>query len=198
MPIIDINLLNNATDKQKMRMRIGLLQYAYIMSHFNPMDEDFRDVFNDFYLSSKPRMRRPGNRIPFFETMQEVRQANNIFDISDLVDILKERLELGTYEFSFATKLLHTVCNYLPIYDSKVRNYLKRYEHVDFWLYYQPIEHVEVQILHDWQLLKEWYRDFMKTQRCHEWIEWFDSNFPEYAYISSVKKIDFIIFIFNQ
>ena len=45
---------------------------------------------------------------------------------------LYDVLAIGKYEFSFATKLLHTVNVDSPIYDSKVRVYLKNEEGVDF------------------------------------------------------------------
>lgn len=46
-----------------------------------------------------------------------------------LIDIVKELYDeftINKYEFAFATKLLHTINNESPIYDLKVRIYLKK------------------------------------------------------------------------
>ena len=192
--------LNEISDRQIMEMKIGLLQYDYIQTKFSRhMDnEDFRDVFTNFYLSSQGRMRLPENRKPFFEIMFN---CDSNIDLIELVNYLYEVLPIDMYEFSFATKLLHTVNNQSPIYDSKVFKYLKKEEQVDFWdiqgakkdRYGNEISKIE-KIKNNWDRLNDWYRIFLPSSRGRSWIDWFDSNFPTYAHISDVKKIDFIIF----
>lgn len=47
-------------------------------------------------------------------------------------------------------------------------------------------------------MIKNWYNNFIKNdQRYTQWINWFDGKFPQHKNISNVKKIDFLIFIFN-
>lgn len=54
------------------------------------------------------------------------------------------------------------------------------------------------QFQHDWGMIKNWYNNFIKNdQRYTQWINWFDGKFPQHKNISNVKKIDFLIFIFN-
>lgn len=188
----------NVTEKQLMNLQLGLIQYEYIRSHYQIDDEDFRDVFTSFYLSSQARMRNSENRNPFFELLRETKADSSLIDI---VNNLNEKLPLGMYEFSFATKLLHTVNNSSPIYDSKIYQYLKKERNVDFWDIqsnkcdsdgnkYSKIDKIK----HNWEELKNWYNSFILTNECDEWIKWFDNNFPNYQHISNVKKIDFIIF----
>ena len=143
-------------------------------------------------------MKLPGNRIPFFEKLFHCKKEQ---DLIDLVIYLHDNLALADYEFSFATKLLHTVNPDSPIYDSKVYKYLKKEERVDFWNIQairrdargREIDKIE-KIAHNWDRLTLWYSYFLASKRGEKWIKWFDKNFPSYAHISNVKKIDFIIF----
>ena len=67
---------------------------------------------------------------PFFELLGNTKRNDSLVGI---VKKLCEAFHEEMYEFSFATKLLHTVNPKSPIYDSKVISYLKHYEGVDFW-----------------------------------------------------------------
>lgn len=183
--------LRAITDRQVLSIRNAINMYTYIQTHRERDDEDFRDVFTEFYLSSQGVMRKEENQIPFFRKLRECDPSQ---DLVELVEELYEELPVHKYEFSFATKLLHTVNNDSPIYDSKVRDYLKHNEGVDFWLYYRPRENIMGQIRHDWVLLKSWYQEFLKTPRAKGWVAWFDNQFPDAAWISPTKKVDFIIF----
>lgn len=194
--MIDLNLI---TERQLMEMEVGLLQYEYIRSHFDLGDnEDFREVFTNFYLSSQGKMRQEDNRNPFFEKLFNTEPNQNLIE---LVQYLYDHLALSMYEFSFATKLLHTINNNSPIYDSKVYEYLKREEDVDFidiqssrrkknGRLMNKLERIE----HNWNELNEWYGSFLQSPRGREWINYFDEHFPRYSHINNVKKIDFIIF----
>ena len=125
----------------------------------------------------------------------------NSIDLIELVNYLYKVLAVDMYEFSFATKLLHTVNNQSPIYDSKIFKYLKKEERVDFWdiqvvkkdRYGNEITKIE-KIKNNCNRLNDWYRSFLPSSRGRSWIDWFNSNFPSYVHISDIKKIDFIIF----
>ena len=175
-------------------MRNSNNTYLYIQKRKGIDDEDFRDVFTDFCLSSQGAMRKRENRIPFFDKLHNCDPKQ---DFASLVEELYDILEVRKYEFSFATKLLHTVNPDSPIYDSKVRMHLKNEEGVDFWLYYRPRVDVLELIKHDWTLLQRWYQSFLGTERAKKWIDWFDARFPDASHISPTKKVDFIIFVCN-
>ena len=117
---------------------------------------------------------------------------------------LKRRTKKGSYEFSLGSKLLHTRNPLVPIYDRKVREYLSQKEKVNLWWQIPQRESGaprgttdEKKILHDWDILREWYCDLFAGPRGAEWIAWFDSCFPDFNNISNVKKIDFIIYATN-
>lgn len=186
------------TPRQKLAIAKGLCDYRYIMEYWKQNDSDFQKVFYDFYLKARwAIMNKTGNKEPYFKKLQEISPDDSLIDI--LKD-LKLRMESDSYEFSIGSKLLHTRNPSMPIYDSKVRDYLSAEEKVSF-LWYQSgtsrdksaLEKIE----YDWKKLREWYDCFLNSEQGLEWLSWFDRCFPAYADISSVKKVDFIIFATN-
>ena len=194
--------VSKITPRQELIIAKGLCDYQYIMENWKKDDSDFRAVYYDFYLkASWAVMSKENNSQPYFEKLQS---ENLNDDLMAILADLKGRMESKRYEFSLVTKLLHTRNPKLPIYDSKVREYLSREKKVNLWWQIPNKESgakrgttEEKKIEHDWDLLREWYADFLESERGKEWIDWFDDNFPTYKNISPVKKIDFIIFATN-
>ena len=197
--------VDNITEYQKLIIVKGLYDYQYIMNNWeNVSDDDFYKVYYNFYLSARGGiMRRDGNKVPYYKKLREISPNE---DFIEVLNQLKDEMQSNSYEFSLVSKLLHTRNPVMPIYDSKVREYLSKNEEVEFWWYRNkdmygntaPRGTIEIeQIKHDWQELCKWYLSFQESVRCKKWIEWFDINFPEFKNISNVKKIDFIIFATN-
>lgn len=193
---IDVNMI---TPKQKLTIEKGLCDYQYIMDNWQVNDSDFQNVFYDFYLKARwSVMTKPSNKKLYFQKLQSISPKNSLLDI--LID-LKDKMEKSSYEFSLASKLLHTRNDMSPIYDSKVRIYLSQEENVNFW-WQIPLKVSGAprgtsdikKIEHDWSELKCWYTSFISSQKGKQWIDWFNINFPNYTYISDIKKVDFIIF----
>ena len=178
---------------------MGLLQYDYIQAKFfSGIDnDDFRDVFTNYYCIPQFGMRRSENRNHFFEKLFNCSKNQ---DLVDLVNYLQTNCPAGSYTFSFATKLLHTVNPDSPIFDRKSYRYLKREERVDLWSVISFTKDSQGKrvykpgiIEHNWETLNSWYSSFLVSKRGKSWINWFDSNFPSHHSISNVKKIDLII-----
>lgn len=193
------------TEYQKLTIVKGLYDYQYIMNNWKKVnDNDFYKVYYNFYLSARGGvMRNESNKNPYFAKLRDISLEENFIKI---ISELKEEMESKSYEFSLVTKLLHTKNPSMPIYDSKVREYLAMNEEVEFWWYRRKgmygssakrgtseIKKIE----HDWKNLCEWYSKFLASERGKNWIKWFDTNFPEFINISNVKKVDFIIFATN-
>lgn len=194
--------INNITPRQKLTIAKGLCDYQFIMENWQTNNEDFKEVYYEFYLKARWAVMTKANNInPYFKKLQ------NISPTEDLVKIIKElseEMEQQSFEFSLGSKLLHTRNPSVPIYDSKVKNYLAKEENVEFWwnrskdMYGSsaPRSVSELdKIKHDWINLCEWYNQFLSSSRGEEWVNWFDNNFPNYKNISNLKKIDFIIFV---
>lgn len=185
------------TSRQKLTIAVGLAEYEYIMTNWEYNDADFQEVYYEFYLKARwAVMSKPGNRMPYFQKLQTISPQA---DLMEILDALKVEMEKHSNELSIGSKLLHTRNPYVPIYDSKVREYLQKEEDISFWWHITgsaaPRGTSEREkIAHDWAELCAWYAGFLPSARGKQWIEWFDTNFPAYRHISDVKKVDFIIF----
>lgn len=123
----------------------------------------------------------------------------------DLIDILKDLFtSMGSsqYQFSFATKMLHTKNTDRPIFDSKVRQYLSTEYGVKFRdpnyrrKAVRDVHLAKIDVFkHNWKELKDWYSSFLspKNKESQILLDWFDKQFPSFATIDKVKKIDTLI-----
>lgn len=208
--------LEKITDKQKLIIRTGIYPYVYILKHHRDDDDDFRSVYYDFYLKSRSAVFSKYKYIKANEDSEKKERTkienpnwNYYFDllyqskgtesIETIVKELHDNLTSKSFEFSFASKLLHTKNSSLPIYDSKVRKYLKEAYDKEF----KTESKVSYENINsDWEMLKNWYKEFLTSPEASRWIEWFDSEFAtiddkeikDIKEMSSYKKIDSIIF----
>lgn len=190
--------LNKITPRQKLTIAKGLCDYQYIMENWYKNDEDFQKVYYEFYLKSRwSEINKGDNKKIYFNLLKSISPDTCLVSI---VTALKKGMNSCSNEFSIASKLLHTRNPSLPIYDSKIREYLSKKENVNLWWQIpnkvsgaprctKELDKIE----HDWYLLCKWYEEFESEQ----WISWFDSSFPAFKDIANVKKIDFIIFAAN-
>lgn len=188
-------------DRQKLELKKALLDYQFIMKNIdNVKNRDFQDVYYKFYLSARWAVYgNQENRTKYFEVLNNCKDET---DLGKIVETLHDELnninspkKVIGYDFSVATKMLHTHHPEMPIYDSKIHNYLSKFEDVSFkWQNVEPDKKVE-QIKEDYQNLVDWYKKFQESDEGKNWIAWFNDNFPDLdKEISGVKKIDFIIF----
>ncbi len=202
----------NATKRQILELKKALLDYQFIMDNKYSKDkkskEDFKDVYYKFYLSARWAVyANEDNRKKYFEVFDDQKDTTELIKIvqalhDKLNDDIDPQKTFG-YDFSVATKILHTHHPENPIFDSKVKKYLdslaKKNEEKFYWSKDLKIsEDKQGQIEHDWKLLNDWYKNFQKSDEGKDWIDWFDNEFPDYKDISNVKKIDFIIFALSE
>ena len=187
--------ITKISGKQILTIEKGLLDYDFIMKNWKSNSSDFQEVYYEFYLKAEfATFGNLYNRIVYFNRLKAMKPTDTLFDImADLNKIKKHN------EFSVSTKLLHTFNPANPIYDSKIREYLSKDEHVDLWWNLSktgaPRSTPKIdKIKHDWVVLNDWYNSFLKSTDGKKWIAWFNGQFPKYTSISDVKKIDFIIF----
>ena len=191
--------INNITPRQKLKISKGLCDYQYIMDNWSKNDNDFQEVYYQFYLKARwAVMSKQENKLPYFEMLQKISPEEPLLEV---LKELRERMESGCYEFSLGSKLLHTRNPSIPIYDKNVREYLAEEEKLCFWWHRsgggvrlpRGVSELE-KIKHDWDILCDWYEEFLRSERGKQWVEWFNISFPNYINISNVKKVDFIIF----
>lgn len=188
-------ILDRITEREKLIIAKGLLDYQFIMDNWKRNTKDFQDVYYEFYLKARwAIMKNSQNSDAYFDVLGSI--GSNA-EIMNVIEALRSKLGSDQYEFSICSKLLHTVNPNSPIYDSKVRKYLSKEEKVKLCFHTNKNIDKKEKIEKDWQAICNWYKNFLGSERGKEWIAWFDENFPSYSSISDYKKIDFIIFATN-
>lgn len=175
---IDVKDLFSSPSKKR-----TIEKYAAITEMFWKIDatqsREFQKNFNGFY-----RVRRN-------QAWQEVYYA--IMERGKSCPLPFERVlreiynKTGMVEASFASKLLHTLNPDMPIWDQFVLKHLN---------IKVPVCKGEKKIKTVARLYGEivaWYQSALNMVIGKIKIEEFDKTFPEYAWISSTKKIDFLL-----
>lgn len=161
----------------------GVDKYADIMQTFFlsnvSTNRDFQRKFNGFY-----RVRRNTDwQNIYYDIMERGKTGELNFE-----NILRELyIKTGRVEASFASKLLHTLNNNMPIWDRYVLQNLglkmpicngeKKFE-IAVYLYYKIVD---------------WYDKALSTIEIQQKTVEFDETFPEYKWFSKTKKLDFLL-----
>jgi len=133
----------------------------------------------------------------YFKVMEHYRDNDHI-DIEDVVNRLYEvpsnSKEIKTLQFSFATKLLHTIDNTQPIYDSLVGDF-----------YFFPRINLSWKYEHKLRDYKKIYYFLQKEQKrildkglLSESIQRFRERFSPLLYYTDQKIIDTLIWEFSK
>lgn len=190
------------TERQKLTIENGINTYLYIMNNHEKDDADFRDVYYNYYLTARSSVfsKMKTDKVSKKRNINQnwntyfnlLKSASGEESIEAIVEQLKDKLTSHSYEFSFASKLLHTKNPCVPIYDSKVRKYLEDVYEKKFAS--ESGKKTLAGIEADWKMLNKWYSEFLETDEAKKWIDWFDKEFPKGKGMSDIKKIDSIIF----
>ncbi len=166
-----------------LKIKNGLSKYLYIMERLNKtdvsQDEDFQRCFNGFY---RMRQRSKLYYTEYFNLLEKHKAESVSFDY--ILDILYQKT--GRIEASFASKMLATINDDMPILDSLVL------KNLNMSLPYYSDKNRMKKISKVYIEICKWYEDFLKTEVSKLAIKIFDESYPE-SKISDVKKIDFIL-----
>ena len=195
MPKIGFLITNAIPDAKIRKFRIGVAKYQTIMNPATP-SLVFEKTFANFYLLRLST----AEKAFFFSEMRACAPKDPIV----FADYLQSH-GISKFQFSFATKAVHTFDPTSPIYDSRVADYLKKFEGcsgirlhavmrrdpVTKKSKFDPVaDHLRV--INNWNIIKSWYASFKADPRYKQWISWFDGEFGSNT-ITDTKKIDFII-----
>ena len=158
--------------------------YMNIMSKVKDInvadDQDFQREFDFFY-----KVRRNAEwRKKFFEIFEKKKKKNCSYK-----EIITELYEsTGQVEASFASKMLASIDEDMPIWDSKVL------ERIGINVSKKRGQKKLEETIELYDDIVKWYRDLKNNKESYnEYIASFDSRFPDYSSISDIKKIDFIL-----
>lgn len=173
----------NKIFQERLASSMGLDKYQFIMEQVNKtdisIDAEFQRIFNGFYIVRRNEEWRKA----YYEYFESVKKGTPTF-----TSILIHLYECtGNIEPSFSSKMLATIFPDKPIWDRYVVQNLnmelkgrtKRERLENAMVLYTDIE--------------RWYADFLQTDKAKECIEVFDHVMPDYKHISSIKKIDSIL-----
>ena len=145
------------------------------------VDTEYRKKFSGYY---RMRFVSQEYRDQFFELFEEIKSES-----SPSFRVVSQKLFQvdGKHEFSFITKMLHTIEPSRPIYDNQVDIALEihRYYQPNFEEKLRQDEHILAQISAD-------YRELASSPGMIELLAEFDKIIPGHT-MSAEKKIDFIL-----
>lgn len=144
-------------------------------------DYEFQREYNSFY-----KVRRNAEwREKYFNLFEKCKKRENLsfgFVLEELY------FETGRVEASFASKMLASLNDKMPIWDSQVLNRMGIVPSKKGGQ--QKID--ETKALYD--SVVDWYENLRADKdKYEEYVSSFDNRFPDYIFISPTKKIDFIL-----
>ena len=171
--------------KTQLIQSLELEKYQWIIKNVRPMDvskeKEFQRVYDGFY----DVRRNEEWRKAYFCYFEEIKYKPDISFEMILKD-LNNRLPKTSVEPSFSSKILATLNTQMPIWDSRVLRALGIDKE---WNKIRTLDNA-VAI---YGKICDWYRDYMKSDESREIINKFDYYFSDYQSISSVKKIDYLL-----
>jgi len=165
--------------------------YNFLQNQFQSSNVNsnylFQFVFRSFYRLDNAGL-TPEFKTEYFKILEECR-GNKVFDFEKILMRLynfPNRKGQNTLQFSFVTKLLNTIDNNLPIYDSEVAKMfcVSRPYVADF---HKKLDAYLDQL----QCFQEFYEEVLYKNLLPNTFEKFDVRFGT-SNLSEMKKLDFI------
>lgn len=173
----------NRVFQQRLATSIGLDKYKYIMEQVKKTNvannTDFQHTFNGFYIVRRNELWRK----TYYDYFESIKYSCP--SIESIITYLYN--QTGNIESSFSSKMLATIFPEKPIWDRYVVSNLNM--HLSGSTKEEKIENA-VQLYKD---MEEWYHDFLNTEKGKECIRTFDRELPDYKWLTSIKKIDSIL-----
>ena len=180
---MDMNFDVNKVFQERLATSMGLDKYQFIMEQVKKIDvsndADFQRTFNGFYIVR----RYEAWRKVYYEYFENVKNGTPTF--SSILTHLYEYT--GNIEPSFSSKMLATIFPDKPIWDRYV------VQNLNMELVGANKEERLANAIVLYDNMEKWYADFLQTEKAKECVEAFDRVMPDYKHISSIKKIDSIL-----
>ena len=143
-------------------------------------DTDFQRLYNRFY-----RVRRNAEwQSAYYEIMQ-CEKASTALSFESILRETHERT--GNVEASFTSKMIATLDPGRPIWDSIVL------ERLGLKLKGTTTKAKLENAVGVYESIVGWYADYLVTEDAARNIALFDELLPDYAWLTSVKKVDFLL-----
>ena len=181
--LMNIDFDVNKVFQERLASSMGLDKYKYIMEQVKQIDisvdMDFQRIFNGFYIVR----RNEEWRKTYYEHFESVKNATPTFE--SIITHLYE--STNNIEPSFSSKMLASIYPDKPIWDRYV------VQNLNIQLTGSTKQEKLESAITLYSEMEEWYANFLQTAKAEECIEVFDSVLPDYKWMSSIKKIDSIL-----
>ena len=164
--------------------------YIKIMKSYKEgkLDYQFSAIFKQYYRLNAARLSDS-----FYNEYFEILKSNNCDNVYEITEKLERigcnSLNARKVHFSFATKLRHTVDDNSPIYDSMIAAFYFFPAIKIEWSKEQKIDAYKI----SYEFLKYEYDRLIKKCLLNDVLEKFNNKICNADKISTIKKIDFII-----
>lgn len=160
-------------------------RYLKIMRIFQdpsqPLDREFQKLFNGFY-----RVRRGSDWQEACYHIMEMHRTDPSVTFPQLLNELT--YHTGKVDFSFATKILHTINPRMPIYDSIIATNLALWNNYD-----GSVDRKMCRAIVIYDQLQQAYRQLQTMPEMLQCVDAFNRRFLDFLNISTLKKIDFLL-----
>ena len=196
-PLCDIAIVCGALQKEDLKKRLP--DYLYLINNFRKIDvsrdKNFKDTYSVYFKFRGKAMWE--NFDKYFKFMQECKEnhrgSEGDLTFDTILDGLHKKLKIVTP--SFASKLLSMINHDMPVWDSEVRDELKKFGVIHKVPPHYRQKNPNISEWHKFytEMVCGWYKGFVKSEEAKEWIALFDKQYPEARTITKVKKIDLIL-----
>ncbi len=180
---MDMTFDVNQVFQDRLAASLGLDKYRYIMDNVWNTDvslnADFQRTFNGFYIVR----RNEEWRKVYYGLFEQMKSGAPSF--ANILTYLFEHT--GNIEPSFSSKMLATIYPNQPIWDQYV------VQNLNLELVGKTKEERVRNAIALYADIEKWYANFLQTEKAKECVEVFDRLLPDYKNISSIKKIDSIL-----
>ena len=180
---MDMNFDVNKIFQERLARSFGLDKYQDIISQVKEtdvsLDADFQRKFNGFYVVR----RNEEWRNTYYKYFESVKTKTPTFE--SIIMYLYE--STGNIEPSFSSKMLASIFPDKPIWDKYVL------QNLNMNLIGTSKSEKIKNAVSIYSNIERWYKEFLNTSKARECITIFDNLLPDYKHISSIKKIDSIL-----
>ena len=180
---MDMDFDVNKVFQERLASSMGLDKYQYIIEQVGKTDvstdAEFQRIFNGFYIVR----RNEAWRKVYYEYFEKVKTEEPTF--ASILTYMYE--QTGNIEPSFSSKMLASIFWDKPIWDRYV------VQNLNIQLVGTTKQEKLENAIALYADMEKWYEEFLQTDKAKECIEAFDRVMPDYTHISSIKKIDSIL-----
>lgn len=182
---IETQKIVNAANTKKWRID----DYWYLIKAVHQVDvtqdKKFQCIFKDFWGYVK--FDREWHPL-VYEVIEKVK-AGELVDYKDVLTFLS----LNDVNKLVASKVLATVYPAFPIWDSRVADVLGPYDPRG-----TTLDDKITDACNTFSWLQEWYKTLLSSERGERIAKAFDEMLPQFSNLPSVKKIDYLLWSFDD